>query len=184
VATSTPVAFTTLPRVAGTELADGPAAQARLAPVIDANFTKVNPYAATYPDKFKVRRVSGSNLLTYATRWTWWAAAEANVQGWYYGDVRSISFIGKYTGARILADAYGNLANTYGVDDQIVATIKDTRFLVGGGQYLSIAAATTSGLAGVYMTDKGVICLATISEPKGALDPNDFVSFVVTYMVR
>ena len=175
--------FTPLPRSDGNELADGPATQARIAPVIDANFNKVNPYASAFPDKSKVKRVSGSDLVSFATRWTWWSTAETNIEGWYYDDIRVISFITKYTGAKILADAYGNLAAAYGTADQLMATVNHD-FLIGGGQQLAIAAATSSGTAGVVMTEAGLLYLVSISEPKGSLDPNDFVSFIVAYMVR
>jgi hypothetical protein len=181
---TTPITFTPLPRSDGNELADAPATQARLAPVLDANFEKVNPYATAFPDKSKVRRISGSSLLTFATRWTWYATAETSIEGWYYGDIRVISFIAKYTGLKILADTYGNLAAAYGTSEQLMATISDPSFLAGGGQHLAVAGSTSSGTAGIVMTETGLIYLVSLSEPSGSLDPNDWVSFVVAYMVR
>jgi hypothetical protein len=180
-----PITFTTLPRLSGTELADAPAAQARFAPVIDANFNKFNPYLTAFPDKSKVKRVSGTGLLTFAGHWSWYTGvANTNVEGWYYGDIRVISFIGKYSGGKIVCDTYGNLATAYGVAEQPMATITNPAFRVGGGQQLAIAGSTSAGTAGIVMTEAGVLLLTTISEPKGSLDPADWVSFLVAYMVR
>lgn len=173
-----PIAFTPLPRVAGTELADTPAAQNRFAPHVEANFDRINPYAGAFPERLKVRRVSGSNLLGWNAKWTWYSAAETGVEGWLIGDVRMMSIIAKYTGASILADSYGSII------DQPMATLRDGRFLPGGNQQLCVGASYAAGTAGLVLTETGVLTLITISEGKSSLDPNDWVSFIVTYLVR
>jgi hypothetical protein len=173
-----PIVFRKLPPTGGDELADAPAAQARLAPQVDYNFALINPYVGAFPGNLSVRRVSGTYLLTWMSQWTWYNDYVANIEGWIYGDARVISFIGEYKGAKVVADSYGGITN------QAMATLKDTRFLVGGGQEVWVAAAFAGGTAGLRITAAGVLELLTISEGKASLDPGDWISFMVAYLVR
>jgi len=176
-----PIVFRKLPPTSGDELADTPAAQARLAPQVDYNFALTTSVTGAFPGKLAVKRVSGANLLTWASKWTWYNDIKSNIEGWIYGDLRVISFIAEYKGARVIADSYG------GFTDIPMATLKDTRFLVGGSptaQEVRLAGAFAGGTSGIVITGPGVISLSTLSEGKASLDSGDWISFIVAYLVR
>lgn len=178
--TSSPVPFTALPRVVGSDTVDTVYVQGKLAPAIDTEYNRVNTWhSSSWANRFKPVKVT--NLVTLITTgaqaWKWFTPGSYN-EGLILGDVRQVSLKVAWNGDTYLeTDAYG------GITDIQVGTLADSRFWPGGSQEIWFAGDASNSMSLWRIDGNGKIWLCGFSSLESYLNVDEYVAVNATYMV-